>query len=103
MPLPNCVPARSQIFAEAAARLLSADNSWVLAELERKRRIWAVRKAGIAAKLEADKKRKEASEEAKRFILAKIERERLIRAARGDTRPTWISCPDVPEMERLAA
>jgi hypothetical protein len=101
MPLPNCVPARSQIFAKT---LLSAPRSkWITAEIERKRKIWAAREAGIAAKMEAVKKRKEASEQAKRMILARIERERHIRAARGDTSPTWISCPDMPEPERLAA
>jgi hypothetical protein len=78
-------------------------SHWITAEIERKKKIWAARKAGIAAKSAADKARWQASEQAKRLILAKIEREREIRAARGDTSPTWISCPDVPEPERLAA
>jgi hypothetical protein len=47
--------------------------------------------------------RREAAEKAKRFLLAEIEQERAGRAAAGDTRPTWISCPRVPAPERLAA
>jgi hypothetical protein len=32
----------------------------------------------------------------KRQLLAEIELERLARAARGDTRLTYILCPDLP-------
>jgi hypothetical protein len=107
MPLPNCVPDRATVFYARASEALFPPNTkkskWILDEIERKKKIWAAREAGIAAKLQAVKKRKQASEEAKRMILARVERERAIRAARGDTSPTWISCPDVPEMERLAA
>jgi hypothetical protein len=37
------------------------------------------------------------------MLLAEIERERTARAAAGDARPTWISCPRVPAPEQLAA
>jgi hypothetical protein len=40
---------------------------------------------------------------AEAILRADIERERAMRAAAGDTRPTWISLPRVPVPERLAA
>jgi hypothetical protein len=84
------------------------DRSWqkeiILVELKRKRTIWAARDAGRAARLEAIENRKHASEQAKSFLLAEIERERIVRAAAGDTSPTWISCPSIPAApKRLAA
>jgi hypothetical protein len=36
-------------------------------------------------------------------LLAEIERERAIRAAASDTRPTWISLPRVPIPQKIAA
>jgi hypothetical protein len=48
------------------------------------------------AEVEKEARRREASERAKRW--------RAVRAAAGDTRPTWISCPHAPTApERLAA
>jgi hypothetical protein len=81
-------------------------TNWIMAEIERKRAIWAARDVAGATKLaepEAADRRRQASEQAKCFLLAEIECERAARAAAGDTRPTWISGPRVPEPERLAA
>jgi hypothetical protein len=65
----------------------------------------AILKARTVAAAEANERawRKPTAENAKRWLLAEIERERAERAAAGDTRPTWISCPRVPVPERLAA
>jgi hypothetical protein len=105
--VPTCIPARSEVFAKGNVINLpppaAPKNHWILLELERKRRIWAARDAGRAARLEAIQNRKQASEQAKRFLLAEIERERIVSAAAGDTGPTWISCPRLPLPERLAA
>jgi hypothetical protein len=55
------------------------------------------------AEAQAAERRREVAENAMRALLAEIERERAARAAAGDTRSTWISCPRVPLPERLAA
>jgi hypothetical protein len=55
-------------------------------------------KARTVATAEAEERAKlePAPENVKRWLLAEIERERVLRAAAGDTRPTWISCPRIP-------
>jgi hypothetical protein len=57
-----------------------------------------------AAEAKERVKREAAAEKVKRWLLAEIERERTMRAAAGDERPTYILCPRAPASpERLAA
>jgi hypothetical protein len=91
---------RFVIIKEQSAKLHA---NWVLAELKHKQAIWAARAATRAAKVEAAAQLSQAGEQARQMLLAEIERERAERIAAGDTSPTWISCPRVPEPERIAA
>jgi hypothetical protein len=85
---------------DAATNAAAAVQAWARAKVAA---MLKQHRAGSLAEAEAAARRREAGQEAKRFLLAGIDHERAARLAAGDTRPTWISCPRVPVPERLAA
>jgi hypothetical protein len=60
-------------------------------------------RSAVVAEAKERVKRETTAENAKRWLLAEIERERAARVAAGDHWATYILCPRVPVPERLAA